>query len=196
MSKSCACLLCLCFGQEAVKAFPGALGRGCQCSWGSRGPVHRPLLPRSVRLALLLFRSVQPFTVYKACSPLTPSGDLETPKVGGAGGCLTAQERPGLSPVPGRWRQGGDLNLGLRAPRLLPAPPLSCPCPPPAPLLSSLPSPMLLPCLQSMWGFSKALMIENKIGIGEESSPGILGGPPLPSCLSAILKPAARPEYE
>lgn len=138
----------------------------CQYSWGGRGPVHRPLLPRSVRLALLSVpQGVQPFTVYKACSPLTPQEILESvPQVGRAGGC---------SPQPGRGqvcpRVSGQVEMGWRSePRSQgpsPAARTTSVMPPPPPALSSppLPSPMLLPCLQSMWGFSKALMIENKL---------------------------------
>lgn len=72
-------LLCLCWGERQPRPFlhPGV---GVpQCSWGGRRPVHRPLLPWSVRFASLSVpQGVQPFTIYKACSPLTPQKVLET----------------------------------------------------------------------------------------------------------------------
>ena len=87
-----------------------------------------------------------------------------SPNVGRAGGCSPRPRRGQVCP-----RVSRQVEMGWKSePRsqgLLPAaaPHLSCPPSPPALSSSPLPSPVLLPCLQSVWGFSKALMIENKL---------------------------------
>lgn len=70
------------------------------------------------------------------------------------------------------------------------------PSPVPSSLLSSLLQIMFLLWFAEYAGLFKSINDREKIGIGEESSLGVLGGLPLPLPLAAILKRATRPEYE